>query len=260
MIRITDTIKFYKYLGILYFAIAIFAIYFTTDLYWWPEGGPGAEKDWAQFPTGLMFLSPLFIIWGLISIKFHTIENYYSSFKEQNNRDRKKKMIIPFMNYFLLVIVSVSSSHIISTMRFRDDVIQNPTYFVFLMLYFVFVVFSGLILFFLEFFSRIGQMNIFKLINNKNLVVLSKISLIFIPLVQIYVALFSVSFTRNYYKILVFVDGDIDVLSIFSTTALPLFLGVVGTNLAFTELLSFFPLFFILCTSLLFIELLVRLI
>jgi hypothetical protein len=242
----------------LYFAIAIFAIYFTTDLYWWPEGGSGGEKDWVQFPTGLMFLSPLFIIWGLICLKFQTIENYYFPLKEQSKRDQKKKMIIPFMNYILLLIVSVSSSHIISTMRFREDVIQNPTYFAFLMLYFAFVFLFGLILFFLEFFSRIGQKNIFKLMNNKNLVVLSKISLILIPLVLTLVALFSVSFTRNYYKILVFVDGDIDVLSIFSNTALPLFLGVVGINLSFTELLPFFPLFFILSTSLLFIELLVN--
>ncbi|PWI46625.1 hypothetical protein CEE45_15900 [Candidatus Heimdallarchaeota archaeon B3_Heim] len=256
MIRITETIEFYRYLGIAYFTIAIFGIYFTTDLYWWPEGGPGVTYDWVQFPTGLMFLSPLFLIWGLICLKLQALDKLHLPSTVPSKKSRKKAMIIPFLTSLLLLLVSVSSSHILSTMRFRDNIIHYPTFFACLLLYFVFVFLSGLFLFFLDRFSRLDQMNLLKLMKQKNLVVLLKLGLILIPSVLAFDALLSVSFTRNHFQILVFVDGDLDVLAIFSTSVLPIFLGVVGIHLAFTELLPLFPLFFLLCTSFLVIELL----
>ncbi len=255
MIRITETIEFYRYLGIAYFTFAIFGIFFTTDLYWWPEGGPGVTYDWVQFPTGLMFLSPLFLIWGLICLKLQALDKLHLPSTVPSKKSRKKAMIIPFLTYLLLLLVSVSSSHILSTMRFRDDIIHYPTYFACLLLYFVFVFLSGLFLSFLDRSSRLVQLNLLKLMKHKNLVVLLKLGLILIPSVLTLIALFSVSFTSNLFQILVFVDGDLDILSIFSTSVLPIILGVIGINLAFTELLPLFLLFFLFCTSLLVIEL-----
>ena len=124
-----------------------------------------------------------------------------------------------------------------------------------LLLYYIFVLLSSFFLIFINHYSRLDQTNLLKLMKNKNLVVLSKLSLILIPSLFALIALLSVSFTRINFQILVLVDGTLDILSIFTIPTRSLFLGAIGISLAFTELLPPFPLFFLLCTGLFIIQL-----